>query len=212
MKRYLFLFIAVLFFAFVLGACADQGGSTPTPEPVTGGDPGTGGEPVDPDIPDRPIQYYIWTGPNAPLSDRALVASGVYDDLTVDRYPLFLMLIREEGALENYIARQGLSEEEFLNHPKLPEFVKSHLVYEEVDVLELRSTPGASVTLESAAGTEVVIENQEGSNVDLANGVPIDLFCAEGRDPTYPNPGSTDEAALLCHIAEPIVEDFDWSR
>ena len=93
---------------------------------------------------------------------------------------------------------------------KLSAFIKSHLIYDEVDVLGLRTTPSAKATFESAAGTEVVIESEPPA--DLVNGVAIDLFCSEARDPTYPNSGSTDEKALLCQVAEPIVQDFDWSQ
>ena len=193
-----YLAATILLFALALGGCAQQN-TTPNPEP---------GEPTDPDVPTRSLQYFIVDGPNAPLFYKAIRISGVYDNLSVDRYPLLLMASIQEDALETYIAEQGLSEAEFLAHPKLPEFVRSHLIYDKVDVLELRTTPGAKATFKSAAGTEVVIENESASGTGSANGVAIDLFCSESEDPTY----NTDAKGLLCKVAEPIVKDFDWSR
>ena len=196
--------VTTLLFILSLGGCTQQS-PVPEPDPSVPTNPEV---PTDPDVPTRSLQDFIDTRPNASLNDRAIIASSVYDDLSVDRYPLMIMTVREKGALEAYIAEQGLSEEAFLAHPKLPEFIKSHLIYDEVDVLELRTTPGARATFESAAGTEVVIENVPAPRMGLVNGVSIDLLCAEGRDPTY----STDETGLLCYVAEPIVQDFDWSQ
>ncbi len=196
-----YLLTVMLLFVLALSGCAEQGSTTPIPEPNPE-------EPTNPDVPTTSLQNFIRTGTDADLYERAITASGVYDDLAVNRYPLLLMFINEMSVLQAYIAEQGLNEETFLAHPKLPEFVKSHLIYEEVDVLELRTTPDAEVTLESAAGTEVVIENQPYPEVDLANGVAIDLGCLEGEDPTY----ETDAKGLLCYVAAPIVRDFDWSQ
>lgn len=198
-----YLSTIMLLFALALSGCAEQGNTTPISE-------SNPEEPVnpDPDVPDAPLQDFLRTGANASLNERAIVDSGVYDDLTVERYPLMLMIVREVGVLESYIAAQGLSEEDFLTHPKLPEFIKSHLIYEEIDMLKLRTTPDASVTFESAAGTEIVIKNEPTPRMGSANGVPLSLDCAEGRDITY----MTDAVGLLCTVAEPIVQDFDWSR
>ena len=142
------------------------------------------------------------------LAAKAVKASGVYSALAEEDYPLLLILFGENSILETYLKEQGLTEAEFLAHPKLAEFVKSHLIYDDVDLVALRSTLGASASFKSAAGINIVIKNvkdSQGGRVmgGTANGVPLSLWCTED---------SSTGDGKVCLSDGPVVTDFDWSR
>ncbi|MGL4609487.1 MAG: hypothetical protein ACRCYY_07345 [Trueperaceae bacterium] len=145
------------------------------------------------------------------LSAEAVKESGVYDKLTENEHPLLLILFDGEGVLETYLASQGLTEESFLAHPKLAQFVNSHLIYDDVDIYTLRGEIGATATFTSAAGTPIeitTVKSSEGGAVkgSTANGVPLQLWCAEGGALPPPDEG------FVCFADGPIVSDFDWSQ
>lgn len=147
------------------------------------------------------------------LGAQAVIASGLYDDLSEDDYPFMLMVFRSDGTLEAYLAEQGLSSETFLMHPKLRSFLEHHLIDSYVNTVKIRSTKNTEATYTSAAGSEVVLttgenlEPQEG-DVMFANGVPVEAYCSYS--------GSGGDAHLqveaqICFADAPIV-DFDWSE
>ncbi len=147
------------------------------------------------------------------LSAQAVVASGLYDDLSGDDYPLLLMVFRSDGTLEAYLSEQGLSKEAFLAHPKLRSFMKHHLIDSYVDTVKIRSTKNTEATYISAAGAEVVFTtagnlNPERGKVMFANGVPVEVSCSysgNGGD------GQLQVEAQICFADAPIV-DFNWSE
>ena len=143
------------------------------------------------------------------LYSQAVVASGLIDDLGEKDFPFTLIDFYEEKALEAYIAKQGLTEAEFLAHPKLRDFLKQHLIPGYVDLIKIRSTPNGRFTYTSAAGSEVVFttgkdltQTPDSLNVAKANGIPFSPYCGyEGA-----------EGGQLCYATAPIVQSFDWSQ
>lgn len=146
------------------------------------------------------------------LGAQAVIASGLYDDLSGDDYPLMLMVFRSDGTLEAYLSEQGLSKEAFLTHPKLRSFMEHHLIDSYVDTVKIRSTKNTKATYISAAGSDVVLTTAdnlypENGEVMFANGVPVEAYCSysgNGGD------GQLQVEAQICFADAPIV-DFDWS-
>ncbi len=143
------------------------------------------------------------------LYAQAVIASGLIDDLGEKDFPLTLIDVYEEKALKTYIAEQGLTEEEFLAHPKLRGFLEQHLIPGYVDLIKIRSTPNGRFVYTSAAGSEIVFttgedltQTPDNLNVAEANGVPFNPYCS----------GEGEEGGQLCYAVAPIVQDFDWSR
>ncbi len=145
------------------------------------------------------------------LGAQAIIASGLYSDLSTDDYPFMLMVFMSDSTLETYISEQGLTEETFLSHPKLRSFLEHHLIDSYVDTIKIRSTQNIGVSYTSAADSEVVLTtgdnlNPEKGAVMLANGVPVSPYCVvsgNGGEDNLP------ERGLLCDATVPIV-DFDW--
>jgi hypothetical protein len=188
----------LLFLLFFIAGCQKNPNSTPDPIPLT-------------------VQNYVDSlitstrNQSVRLSARAVKASGVYEHLKEDTdYPLLLILFDGEGTLENYLKSQGLTEESFLAHPKLAQFVRSHLIYASVDIYKLRGEIGSSATFTSAAGTRIeikTVKSSEGGAVKggTANGVPLQLWCAEGSQ-------LESKEGYVCFADGPIVSDFNWSQ
>jgi hypothetical protein len=163
------------------------------------------------------------------LSARAVVASEVYDSLTEEDYPFSLVLIGkeyfragntseievpEDNTLETYLAGQGLSEDEFLAHPKLRTFVESHLIPVNVDFPTLWSTQQARLMYTTVSGNEVVFttkDNLAPGNGDtiFANDIPFSHDCF--FDPT-PAPAPEGGYGRICYADAPLVTNFDWSE
>lgn len=196
----------VLFCTACLAACNDAPGEvTPptTPEQPADTTPGyfTAREIID------------QMADNGYLGAKAVVASGAYDVLSGDKYPLLLMVFGSDGGLEAYLSEQGLSEEAFLAHPKLRSFIEQHLIDSYVDTVRIRSTQNAEVTHISAAGSAVTFTT--GSNLDpmkgdvmFANEVPVEAYCS------YSGNGGDSQLqveAQICFVDAPIIE-FDWSN
>lgn len=147
------------------------------------------------------------------LGAQAVMASGLYDDLSTNEYPFMFMLFESNSKLEAYLSEQGLSKEAFLAHPKLRSFMEHHLIDSYVDTIKIRSTRNIEVTHISAAGAEVVFTtadnlNRENGEVMFANGVPVDPYCLVSGNGAEDN---LQASGLLCDATIPIV-DFDWSE
>lgn len=157
--------------------------------------------------PTRPINEFLIRSSAQVLEPRAIKAAGLLDNLGRDDYPLTLFISGDDN-LRAYLKAEGLTEEEFLNSPKLEEFYKSQLVYEEIDIYMVGNGPvGNSLTYKSAAGSDITItKTDEDSGADVngeINGVPAYLGCY--RDIDYKKP-----TGLLCYADAPIVKDFAW--
>ena len=161
------------------------------------------------------------------LSARAVIASGVVGQLSDDHFPLSFYFINEgnisfgadsatgssetvfrvgDTALRSYIAAQGLSEEAFLEHPKLREFLLSHLIL--ADALINDTQDGVSKTYTSAGGREIELTTDfsRAKGVVYANGVPTRYCYAQGRSGVAPY-----VKGYLCFSEAPLFDDFDWS-
>jgi hypothetical protein len=161
------------------------------------------------------IQQYVdalatgMSNTSAALSAEAVKVSGVYDALSEANYPLFLILFDKEGSLESYLAENGLTREGFLTHPKLSEFVRSHLIYGQVNIDS--SNIGSNARFQSDAGSEITIEvvrDSEGGKVKggTANGVALQLFCPVSTTDVE------SETSQICFADGPILQNFDWSQ
>lgn len=164
------------------------------------------------------------------LMSRAFIESGIRNDIGEDDYPLSLFVVRstdrpvpddwlpsnglfvpEDDTLSDYLTEQGLTEEEFLAHPKLRSFVEGHLITADIDLPTLASTKNASETFKTVNGESVTItvaaELTPGEDdYVFANGVAISDFCA--FDPT---PAETGGYGQVCYARAPLITDFDWS-
>lgn len=148
------------------------------------------------------------------ISAQAVISSGLYDALSAENYPLMLVLVPSNEDMEQYLKEQGLSQTEFLDHPKLLSFMERHLIDEFVDTVAIRSTQNTTVTHTSLAGSEVVFTTQENldpqqGDVMFANGVPVSPYCTvsgNGAESVIASEGQ------LCRATAPIVQDFDWSQ
>ena len=161
------------------------------------------------------------------LSARAVIASGVIGQLSDDHFPLSFYFVNEgnisfgadsacgssetvfrvgDAALRKYIAAQGLSEEAFLKHPKLREFLLSHLIL--ADALVNNTQDGVLQTYTSAGGRsiELTTDFSRAVGVVYANGVPT-RYCTfeEGSE------GGPSVYGYLCFSEAPLFDDFDWS-
>ena len=162
------------------------------------------------------------------LTAKAVTASGVIDQLSDDNYPLTLYLINEgnyalgadsaEGssetvfrkgdkALQDYIAEQGLSEEEFLSHPRLRDFIEDYFVSEDITINDTRD--GSEETYTSVGGREIVLSTDfsRAKGVIFANGVATSGCFSDERGDSGPN-----TYGRLCFAEAPLFEDFDWTN
>ncbi len=162
------------------------------------------------------------------LTAKAVIASGVIDQLSDDNYPLTLYLINEgnyalgadsaEGSsettfekgdqvLRTYISEQELSEEEFLNHPRLRDFIEDYFISEDATINNTRD--GVEETYTSVGGREIVLSTdfsrKEGAV--FANGVETTGCFFDERGDSGPN-----TYGRLCFAEAPLFEDFDWSN
>lgn len=177
------------------------------------------GAPTEPDLPYVTSQEVIDKGvSNGDLTARAVVASGLYDDIAPGDYP-FMLIRFNEGGLEAYIAEQGLSEEAFLAHPKLYNFMQRHLIPSFVDNIKIRSTPNGRFTYTSAADSEVVFttgenlsQTPENLNTAKANGVPFNPYCLVSGNGAEGDADFMAEQGLICWADGPTVKSFDWSE
>lgn len=155
---------------------------------------------------------------NGDLTARAVVASGLYDDIAPEDYP-FMLIRFDDGGLEAYIAEQGLTEEAFLSHPKLRDFMERHLIPSFVDNIKIRSTPNGRFTYTSAAGSEVVFttgedlaQTPEDLDTARANGVPFNPYCVVSGNGAEGDTSFMKKQGLICWADGPIVADFNWSE
>lgn len=207
------ILLVVTLFLF-LPACSDG----------SGGNGGDGGE-----RDDFPLTVFVERlEATGDLTAKAVIASGVIDQLSDDNFPLTLYLLNEanyflgsdsaEGSSETtfergdeplraYIAEQGLTEEEFLAHPRLRDFIESHLILAEVTLNN--TNDGVTETYTSAAGNEIVLSTDysRAEGVVFANGVATtDCFFSERAA------GGPSVYGYLCFTEAPIIEGFDWSN
>lgn len=104
--------------------------------------------------------------------------------------------------INTYIASQGLSEEEFLNHPKLKEFLLLHFIDKEITFNE--NYDGQTETYLGVSGNEVILSTDFKRSIGgttILNDIAVSTHCQyqykDGR---------------LCFIDTAIVSDFDWSQ
>ena len=154
------------------------------------------------------------------LSAQAIIASGVVAELEPESFPTTLYMVNEmnvasglssaertvptayktgDSTLRAYIAEQGLSEEAFLNHPKLELFVKSFLLKEEVEVGGTEA--GAEQTLQAQAGNNLRVSST-GAGKIFVNDVALNRTCI------LREPGG--KHGLLCSLSN-VAIDFDWN-
>jgi hypothetical protein len=183
-----------------------------------------------------PIEYYFHTAQEVisqmadkgDLSARAVVASGLYDSLDEESHPFTLFLIRqipvgsgttrdivveEDNTLKNYLAEQGLTESEFLAHPKLRTFVESHFIPEDVNLYNFRTIQNVRRVYEAASGEDIVFTTGNNvvpadGDVVFANGVPISSYSCFFDV----NPSPSGGYGQICYADAPLVSDFDWSE
>ncbi len=127
-------------------------------------------------IPFTSVQTYIetlTTGQTGSLWAKAVKASDVYSDLSTANYPLILIVFDNNTGLESYLEAEGLSQEAFLEHPRLTDFVKQHLFNTNVDWVSLRSEIGNSVTLQNAAGQVITLKHVKDSEGGQVKGGEI---------------------------------------
>ena len=154
--------------------------------------------------------------------------SGIIDQFSDDNYPLTLYLVNEgnyalgadsaEGssettfergdeALKAYILEQGLSEEEFLTHPRLRAFIEDYFISSDATINNTRD--GVEETFVSVGEREIVLSTdfsrKEGAV--FANGV-------ETTDCFFDERGDSGPSAYgrLCFAEAPLFEDFDWTN
>lgn len=138
------------------------------------------------------------------LGVEALKRSSLYATLG-DNGPGMFAYISNDDALRAYIAEQGLSEEAFLSHSKLDDFVRAHLLDEPFD-FDAVNIEGETLTYEMAFGNNVTFEEAptQGANGRdlLANDVRFSSTCA----------GFGQQEIRLCFAEGPLVDDFDWGE
>lgn len=209
MLRMIFVLLVLVFFT----GCQERIDPIVPTNPTNPVNPTNPTNPIDP-IPLTVQNYVAGLADNknisVSLSAKAVIKSDVYQEMTEEKYPLLLILFDGEGTLERYLLEQGLTEENFLAHPKITEFVRSHLIYESMNLKNLSFELGKTVSFKSSAGSMVelkVIKSSEGGAVKggTANGVPMNLFCADASQ-------RQGKEASVCFADGPIVSDFDWSQ
>ena len=160
------------------------------------------------------------------LFAKAVVASGLNEPLAKENYPLVLVLVNKNGfnindneevifdrdtTFKAYVAEQGLTEEQFLEHPKLRDYMESYLVPGYIDFGQIRITENGRFAYKTVSGREMVFTTRESPTVGngdavAVNGVNIGDFCF--FDFLY----EESESGHICFADAPIVKDFDWSR
>ena len=203
-----------LLLAAILGLCSPTLSQTTAPESNKGSEavavvdkPGRNG-----------IQYYLNDlVKQGNLFAKALKVSGLYDTLTPNNYPFTLFFVpSSDGQLERYLAQQGLTPESFLNHPKLRQFLESHLIMRYVPTLQPRPKGKRRIVIETVNGYRITFSSQpsypKGSEyyIRFANGLSFGSECLfSGLEI------STAEFRKLegqiCFVNKPVVKDFDWS-
>ena len=198
---------------FILAACADGRG---------GGGGGSGGGEVDQFSLTTLIERLAKTGD---LAARAIIVSGVQDDLDDSNFPLRLYLIDEgnfaygssspagktetvfkrgDKPLLDYLARQNMSETDFLEHPLLKKFLESHLIKEQVNINDTQN--GTSETYTTVAGNEITLNVED--NKVFANGVATQQACHF----TERAAGGPNVYGEICFAQDTLIEDFDWEQ
>ena len=137
------------------------------------------------------------------LFAKAIKITGVYDNLSTDQYPLTLFYPRD---MSSYLLNKGLSEEEFLSHAKLADFVNAHLIPN--IKIEFKKIKGVPIHYKNALGD--MVEFKEGTKTSenlvgvLADDIPIQ-GCSQGY-----NPDAT-LSAWSCVLGNSLV-DFSWDK
>ena len=209
--------IRFLLLVSALGLCALTSSQTTAPE----SNKGLGAVAVVAKPERNSIQYYLdEIMKQGDLFAKALKVSGIYDTLTPDRYPFTLFFVRSAdsgGQLERYLTQQGLTPESFLHHPKLRQFLESHLIMHYVNTQEPRPKGKRRVVVQAVSGYEITFSSQstyyqkeQEYYLRFANGLSFGSECLfSGLEISTPEFRKLE--GQICFVNKPVVKDFDWS-
>ncbi len=150
------------------------------------------------------------------LFARAVVSSGLYDKLSREHYPFLLLHVGPTNkSMKRYLAQQGLTEKEFLTHPKLRSFMENHLIVGFVNTREPRPKRDSRRVRTTVNGSKVVLTtgaklNPRDDRLQFANGVhfsPDRFFSGVNFSPVM----FQKQEGQLCVVDAPII-NFDWSE
>lgn len=150
------------------------------------------------------------------LFAKAVVSSGLYDELSPEHYPFLLLHVGPTNkAMKRYLAQQGLTEKEFLAHPKLRSFMENHLITGFVNTREPRPRRDSRKIRTSVNDAKVVVTtgahlSPRDDRLRFANGVhfsPDCFFSGVNLSPVM----FQKQEGQLCVVDAPIVK-FDWSE
>lgn len=167
------------------------------------------------------IQYYIdELTAQGNLFARALKVSNLYNFLTSDKYPFVVFFVPStDGQLERYLARQGLTPKAFLKHPKLRQFMESHLILRFVDTEQPRplGKRKQDVVTYAINGYKIVLRTpvsykpkSRDYRLRIANGKVFGPGCLHSG-PYLTTAYSHRFEGQICFLNGPIFKDFDWS-
>ena len=149
------------------------------------------------------------------LFAKAVVSSGLYYELSPEHYPFPLLYVGPTNeAMKRYLAQQDLTEKEFLTHPKLRDFLESHLILGFVNTREPRPKHDFRAVRTTVNGAKVVLTTgvnlkPRDNRLQFANGVHFSPDCFFSGVNFSPLMFQKREGQL-CVVDAPIVE-FDWS-
>lgn len=116
-----------------------------------------------------------------------------------------------DTSLKTYLVEQGMTEQEFLEHPRLRDFMLSHFIPSEI----ITFNPGydsQKQTYVSASGNTITLTTdfERAKTAMIVNDVVVTRQCQINSNINT----STRllEYRSLCFINEPIISDFDWSN
>ena len=208
--------IRFLLLVSALGLCALTSSQTTAPE----SNKGLGAVAVVAKPERNSIQYYLdEIMKQGDLFAEALKISGIYDTLTPDQYPFTLFFVQSAdsgGQLERYLAQQGLTPKSFLNHPKLRQFLESHLIVRYVNTQEPRPKGKRRAAISTVNGYKIVFTSQpsypNGHEFYLrfANGLSFGSGCLFSG-PEISTPEFLKLEGQICFVNRPVVKNFDWS-
>jgi len=136
------------------------------------------------------------------LSRDALFVADSYLDTQTS---LTVFLFTDEG-LNEYLGTQSISQEAFLAHPRLDDFIAAAMI-SETSIVETVET-GQTVTLTTQAGNDFTVSNRR--DIDAYRRASFDIngqrvTCLEHRHPTPAGLAS----GSVCLTSRPFVA-FDW--
>jgi len=106
--------------------------------------------------------------------------------------------------LKNYLSNVGLTEEQFLSHPKLEKFILSHLVLgREFNYVQNRTDQYLDVL-----GNAITVK----SEMSTATGIDFYINDSFVSHCNYDSGFDESTRVRLCYVDKPIINNFDWSQ